>query len=86
MHESAAPRGYAFADDIEFTLEEGDNPTIGILICKDKNDVVVEYTLQNVENPIGVSSLQIYDQLTADYKSSLPTIEEIEAQLKDKEI
>lgn len=65
---------------------QGDNPTIGILICKDKNDVVVEYTLQNVENPIGVSSLQIYDQLTADYKSSLPTIEEIEAQLKDKEI
>lgn len=64
---------------------QGDNPTIGILICKDKNDVVVEYTLQNVENPIGVSSLQIYDQLTADYKSSLPTIEEIEAQLRDKE-
>ena len=65
---------------------QGDNPTIGILICKDKNDVVVEYTLQNVENPIGVSSLQIYDKLTADYKSSLPTIEEIEAQLRDKDI
>ena len=46
----------------------------------------IELKLQNVENPIGVSSLQIYDQLTADYKSSLPTIEEIEAQLKDKEI
>ena len=62
----------------------GDNPTIGLLICKDKNDIVAEYTLRNIESPIGVSSVQIYDQLTADYKSSLPTIEEIEAQFKDK--
>lgn len=63
----------------------GDNPTIGLLICKDKNDVVAEYTLRNIESPIGVSSVQIYDKLTADFKSSLPTIEEIEAQFKDKE-
>ena len=48
-------------------------------------DIVAEYTLRNIETPIGVSSVEIYDQLTADYKSSLPTIEEIEAQLKDKE-
>ena len=65
---------------------QGDNPTIGLLICKDKNDVVAEYTLRNIESPIGVSSVQIYEQLTADYKSSLPTIEEIEAQFKDKEV
>lgn len=62
---------------------QGDNPTIGLLICKDKNDVVAEYSLRNVKSPIGVSSVQIYDQLTADYKSSLPTIEEIEEHLKD---
>ena len=64
---------------------EGDNPTIGLLICKDKNDVVAEYTLQGINSPIGVSSVQIYDQLMADYKSSLPTVEEIGAQLKDLE-
>ena len=61
---------------------EGDNPTIGLLICKDKNDVVAEYTLQSVNSPIGVSSMKIYDQLTADYKSALPTTEEIEAEIK----
>lgn len=61
---------------------EGDNPTIGLLICKDKNDVVVEYTLQSVTSPIGVSSMKIYNQLTADYKSALPTTEEIEAEIK----
>lgn len=64
---------------------EGDNPTIGLLICKDKNDVVAEYTLQSVNSPIGVSSMKIYDQLTADYKSALPTTEEIEAEIKRME-
>lgn len=64
---------------------EGDNPTIGLLICKDKNDVVAEYTLQSVNSPIGVSSMQIYDQLTADYKSALPTTEEIEAEIRNME-
>lgn len=62
-----------------------DNPTIGLLICKDKNDVVAEYSLRNVMSPIGVSSIQIFDQLTADYKSSLPTIQEIEDHLKGAE-
>ena len=61
---------------------EGDNPTIGLLICKDKNDVVAEYTLQSVNSPIGVSSMKIYDQLTSDYKSALPTTEEIEAEIR----
>lgn len=64
---------------------EGDNPNIGLLICKDKNDVVAEYTLQSVNSPIGVSSMKIYDQLTADYKSALPTTEEIEAEIKRME-
>ena len=64
---------------------EGDNPTIGLLICKDKNDVVAEYTLQSVNSPIGVSSMKIYDQLTADYRSALPTTEEIEAEIRSME-
>lgn len=64
---------------------EGDNPTIGLLICKDKNDVLAEYTLQGVNSPIGVSSMQIYDQLTADFKSSLPSTEEIEEELRKME-
>ena len=64
---------------------KGDNPTIGLLICKDKNDVVAEYTLQSVNSPIGVSSMKIYDQLTSDYKSALPTTEEIEAEIKNME-
>ena len=73
---------YVSAVDSQMRGQE-DNPTIGLLICKDKNDVVAEYSLRNIKSPIGVSSVQIYDQLTADYKSSLPTIEEIEKHLKE---
>lgn len=60
---------------------EADNPTIGLLICKDKNDVVAEYTLDDIHNPIGISSYKLFDELSKDYKSSLPSIEEIEKQL-----
>lgn len=64
---------------------DGDNPTIGLLICKDKNDVLAKYTLQGVNSPLGVSSMQIYEQLTADFKSSLPSTEEIEEELRKME-
>ncbi len=63
---------------------EYDNPTIGLLICKDKNDVVAEYTLQGVDSPIGISSIKIFDDLTEDFKSALPSIEDIENELRDK--
>ena len=63
---------------------EHDKPTIGLLICKDKNDVVAEYTLQGVDSPIGVSSIKIFDELTEDFKSALPSIEDIEYELRDK--
>lgn len=62
---------------------EHDNPTIGILICKRKNDTVVEYALRDIHKPIGVSEYIITKHLPDDLKSSLPSIEEIETELKD---
>ena len=62
---------------------EGDAPTIGLLICKDKNNVIAEYTLEERHNPIGVSSYKLFDELSKDYQSSLPSIEEIEKRLLD---
>ena len=62
---------------------EGDTPTIGLLICKDKNNVIAEYTLEDIHNPIGVSSYKLFDELSKGYQSSLPTIEEIEKRLLD---
>ena len=62
---------------------EGDTPTIGLLICKDKNNVIAEYTLEDIHNPIGVSSYKLFNELSKDYQSSLPSIEEIEKRLLD---
>ena len=60
---------------------EHDNPTIGILICKSKNNTVVEYSLKSANNPIGVSEYTITQNLPSALKSSLPSIEDIEREL-----
>ena len=59
-----------------------DNPTIGILICKDKDNVVAEYSLESTSQPIGISKYEIAKQLGKEYKSSLPSIEEIEQEVR----
>lgn len=65
--------------------EPNDNPTLGILICKSKNDTVVEYALKSIDNPIGISEYQLVSKLPKEFKSTLPSIEEIEAELKNIE-
>ena len=64
---------------------EQDDTTIGILICKSKNDTVVEYALKDVHKPIGVSEYIITKNLPDEFRSSLPSIEEIEAELSGVE-
>ena len=64
---------------------KNDNQTIGILICKDKDNVVAEYSLANISQPIGISKYKINKLLEKEYKSSLPSIEEIEQSIKDIE-
>lgn len=62
---------------------ENDNQTIGILICRDKDNVVAEYSLENISQPIGISKYEISKLLEREYKSSLPSIEEIEESIKE---
>nr|WP_281816785.1 PDDEXK nuclease domain-containing protein [Parabacteroides goldsteinii] len=52
-------------------------------ICKDKEDVVAEYTLADIHKPLGVSAYDLRNILPEEFKSSLPTIEEIERNMKD---
>ncbi len=61
---------------------EGDSPTIGILLCKSKDKVVAEYALSDIHKPMGVSEYELTQALPEELKSSLPSIEEIEAELK----
>jgi predicted nuclease of restriction endonuclease-like (RecB) superfamily len=60
-----------------------DNPTIGILLCKTKDNLVVEYALSDINKPIGVAEYEtkILESLPENLKGSLPTIEEIEEEL-----
>ena len=64
-----------------------DKPTIGLLLCRAKNKVVVEYALRDLKKPIGVShwETRLVEKLPANLKGSLPTVEEIEAELAHKE-
>lgn len=58
-----------------------DAPTIGILICKSKSDIKVEHSLRDLSKPIGVSEYQITESLPDNLWSSLPTVEQIEAEI-----
>ncbi len=60
---------------------EGDHPTIGLLLCKSHDRLVAEYALSDIHKPIGVSEYLITQSLPEELKSSLPTVEEIEAEL-----
>jgi len=69
-------------DDIIKT--ENDNPSIGILLCKEKNKVKAEYALKDINKPIGISEYELIKSIPEDLKSNLPTIEEIEKEIEDK--
>ena len=61
---------------------DDDKPTIGLLLCKEKNGIEAEFALRDVNKPIGISEFIIAQNLPENLKSSLPTIEEIEEQFK----
>lgn len=62
--------------------DKSDNPTIGLLICKTKNDLVVEYSLSDIHKPVGVSSYDLQAILPEELKSALPSISEVEKGLE----
>ena len=59
-----------------------ENPSIGIILCTDKDKLEVEYALQNVVQPMGVSTYTVQDTLPKEWDKSLPTKEELEQKLK----
>jgi predicted nuclease of restriction endonuclease-like (RecB) superfamily len=61
-----------------------DKPTIGLLLCRDKNNIEAEFSLRDLNKPIGISEFQLTEIIPEDLKSSLPTIEEIENEFKNQ--
>jgi len=64
---------------------EADNPTIGLLICKTKDNVVAEWALESSSQPIGVSAFELTELMPKEFESALPSIKEIESKLKEEE-
>jgi hypothetical protein len=79
-----------FAGQLNFYLnavngelcKEGDNPTIGLLLCKEKNNLVAEYALQQINQPIGVSEYKLFEKLPEELAEKLPSAEDIEKRVK----
>lgn len=63
---------------------EHDNPTIGLILCQSNDRVMAEYTLRDINKPIGVSEYELTRALPEEMKSSLPTVEEIEERFEEK--
>ncbi len=61
---------------------DGDNQTIGLLICKTKDNVLAKYASESSRAPIGISEYQLQNLIPESLKGALPSIEEIENELK----
>lgn len=61
---------------------EYDNPTIGLLICKDKDNIEAQYSLEAYNLPLGISQYELSKLIPKEIKSSLPSIEQIESTLE----
>lgn len=65
----------------ELWRSEGDNPTIGLLLCKNKRGLVAEYALRDINKPMGVSTYTLSQALPEDLRDKLPSIEALEQEL-----
>lgn len=61
---------------------DGDQPSIGIILCAEKDDVEVEYALRTKKNPIGVATYQLQAKLPAELKGKLPTAKQLAAVIR----
>ena len=62
--------------------KEQDNPSIGLLLCKSKNNVVAEYSLKDISKPIGVSEYKVTSSLPDNLEKQLPSVEDIQKRIR----
>lgn len=65
----------------DLVKHSSDQPSIGLILCKSKNNVLAEYTLRDMAKPIGLAEYRLNEALPENIKTELPTIEELEAEL-----
>lgn len=62
--------------------QKQDNPTIGLLLCKSKNNLVAEYSLKDMSKPMGVSEYRVTSNLPVELEAQLPSVEDIQKRIK----
>ena len=93
MHSDLALQTLKDAGQLNFYLsavddilrKDGDNPTIGIILCQDRDKLVAEYALKDINKPVGVSEYKLLQDIPEYLQSQLPKAEEIELHIKDIE-
>ena len=63
--------------------KDTDNPSIGLLLCKSKNNLVAEYSLKDMSKPIGISEYKITNRLPEELEKQLPSVEDIQKRIKE---
>lgn len=63
--------------------KDEDNPSIGLLLCKSKNNLVAEYALKDISKPMGVSEYRITNDLPENLSKQLPSVEDIQKRIKN---
>ena len=61
--------------------KDNDNPSIGLLLCKNKNNLVAEYALKDMSKPIGISEYKITNNLPEELEKQLPSVEDIQSRI-----
>ena len=69
----------------DLVKDKNDNPTIGLLLCKNKDNFTAEYALRNINSPIGVSEYKLLEDIPDYLQSQLPKAEDIEFHINDIE-
>lgn len=76
--------GYVVACNHLLKKEGRDNPTIGLLVCKQKDTLLAKYALESTTQPLGISEYELAQLYPENIAGTIPTIEEIEANLEEK--
>lgn len=63
---------------------EADNPSVGLILCRDKNKIVAEYALKDMTKPIGVSEYRLFDDVPKELQNAVPSLDDIESRIIDK--
>ena len=86
MPEFAGKLNYYLSAVDSQLCKDGDNPTIGILLCKKKDKIDVEYALRDIHKPMGISEYMLTNAIPDNIKPQLPSVEELERELEKKQL